>query len=48
MIVHKQYNLSLSSSLVYSLLYISFTEADKSEDCKVLADDVCLSGRRLL
>ena len=39
--VDKRYNLSISLSPVYSPLYISFAEADKSEACNVLADDAC-------
>ena len=39
--VDKRYNLSISPSPVYSLLYISFTEADRSKTCNILADDAC-------
>ena len=37
--VDKLYNLSLSLSPVYSILYISFIEADKLKTCNVLAVD---------
>ena len=39
--VDKRYNLSVSLSPVYSLLYVSFAEAEKSQACNVLADDAC-------